>query len=61
MSLALRLTSSPRTEYSLLDPEVPTTPAKTVPVAIPILTGQASFFNSFTRRKAVRMALAASS
>lgn len=36
ISLAAKLTESPKTEYSLLDPEVPTTPVNTVPVEIPI-------------------------
>ena len=34
--LAERFTESPNSEYSLLEPLVPTTPAKTSPVAIPI-------------------------
>lgn len=37
ISLADKLTESPKTEYSLLDPAVPTTPANTIPVAIPML------------------------
>lgn len=32
---AAKLTESPSTEYSLLDPLVPTTPANTLPVATP--------------------------
>mgnify|MGYP003330258313 CR=1 FL=1 len=51
--LADKLTESPNSEYSLLEPLVPTTPQKTNPVAIPILQLQLSFFNSYLRFKAV--------
>ena len=36
ISLLAKLTDVPRTEYSLLDPAEPTTPANTTPVVIPI-------------------------
>lgn len=61
MSLAARLTESPSTEYSRLDPLVPTTPAKTVPVAIPIEHGHLIFYSSRDILKAVKIALVASS
>jgi hypothetical protein len=37
MILAAKFTTSPRTENSFLDPDVPTTPEKTSPDAIPTL------------------------
>ena len=46
INLAAKLTESPNTEYSLLEPLVPTTPANTVPVAIPILHLQLICANS---------------
>lgn len=44
--LAARLTTSPRTENSLRDPVVPTTPLKTSPEEIPILHFVFSIFSS---------------
>eukprot|EP00352_Strombidinopsis_acuminata_P001371 CAMPEP_0176347294 /NCGR_PEP_ID=MMETSP0126-20121128/6938_1 /TAXON_ID=141414 ORGANISM="Strombidinopsis acuminatum, Strain SPMC142" /NCGR_SAMPLE_ID=MMETSP0126 /ASSEMBLY_ACC=CAM_ASM_000229 /LENGTH=65 /DNA_ID=CAMNT_0017695375 /DNA_START=5164 /DNA_END=5361 /DNA_ORIENTATION=- len=62
MILAAKFTVSPRTENSLRDPEVPTTPEKTSPDEIPmlhhVLSISAKLFLMF---KAVRIALAASS
>jgi len=49
------------TEYSLLEPAVPTTPANTLPVPIPILHLQLIYSNSYLRVKAVRTALTGSS
>ena len=51
---------SPNTEYSLLEPLVPTTPQNAVPVAIPILHLQLIFFNSSSNKNAVYIALTAS-
>ncbi len=53
MNLAERLTQSPRTEYSLLEPLVPTTPVNTTPVVIPIEQEQSILFNSLTISNAV--------
>ena len=61
MSLAAKLTLSPKIEYSLLFPLVPTTPAKTRPVVIPIEHAQAMAFKSLIKSIAVRVALTGSS
>ena len=37
INLAERFTQSPKIEYSLLDPLVPTTPQNAIPLEIPIL------------------------
>lgn len=58
INLADKLTQSPRTEYSLLLPEVPTTPANATPVAIPTLHLHSSSFN---KDKPVKIALIGSS
>lgn len=54
MNLADRLTQSPSTEYSLLDPLVPTTPVNTTPVVIPTEQEQSILFNSLTISNAVK-------
>ena len=69
INLAAKFTESPITEYlkniynkySLLDPLVPTTPANTNPVAIPILHLQFIFDNSSYMACDVRIALVGSS
>jgi hypothetical protein len=61
MSLAERLTESPRTEYSLLEPAVPTTPARTIPVAMPILHLQLRKASSYLSINPAMTALTGSS
>ena len=61
ISLAAKLTESPMTLYSLLDPLVPTTPVNTVPVAIPILHLHLMAASCSTNRKPANTALVASS
>jgi hypothetical protein len=61
INLAERFTESPNTEYSRLDPAVPTTPAKTGPVPIPILHLQFICSNSYFKMKAVKTARTGSS
>ena len=61
MKRADKLTESPSAEYSLLDPLVPTTPANTTPVVIPIEHEQLIFFNSLTISTAVNTPLIGSS
>lgn len=61
MILAARFTTSPSTENSFLDPEVPTTPLKTSPEEIPILHEVSILESSLMMLKPVRMARAASS
>lgn len=57
MIRAAKLTQSPNTEYSLLLPEVPTTPQYATPVDIPIATLHFIFFNSDSNKKADYIAL----
>lgn len=62
MILAAKLTESPRQENSFLLPEVPTTPEKTSPVAIPTLHHVLSIFRSSRLMlKAAKIALIGSS
>ena len=61
INLAAKLTVSPITEYSRLDPDVPTTPANTVPVAIPTETEHFIWESSVSREKAVKTARIGSS
>lgn len=61
MNLADKLTESPNTEYSLLDPLVPTTPVNTVPQVIPIEQEQSILLSSLTISIAVNTPLAGSS
>ena len=61
ITLAAKLTTSPRTENSFLEPEVPTTPENTTPVAIPILHQQSNFYSSCRILSPQNIALAASS
>lgn len=57
INLAAKLTESPITEYSLLEPLVPTTPANTVPVTIPIEQLHDILGNSYLINYAVNIAL----
>lgn len=61
INLAERFTESPKTEYSLLEPAVPTTPANTEPVPMPILHLQSILSSSYRRVNAVSTALTGSS
>ncbi len=61
INLAAKLTESPSTEYSLLDPAVPTTPVKANPVAIPILQPQFILYKYSTSYYDANIALAESS
>lgn len=61
ISLAAKLTESPITLYSLLDPLVPTTPVNTVPVAIPILHLHFIAASCSTSKNPANTALVASS
>lgn len=61
ISRAAKLTESPNTEYSLLDPAVPTTPVNANPVAIPILQPQLIRYKYSTNYYDANIALAESS
>jgi hypothetical protein len=56
-----KLTESPKIEYSLLEPLVPTTPVNTIPVVIPTEHEQLILFSSLTISKALKTPLAGSS
>ena len=61
INLAAKLTLSPRTEYSLLEPDVPTIPAKHLPQVIPQETLVLIFLSSLYNYPAAIIALAGSS
>lgn len=57
---AAKLTQSPKIEYSLLDPLVPTTPQNAVPVDTPMAQRHLIFLNYSSKINAVNKALTAS-
>lgn len=60
INLADKFTQSPRHEYSLLEPDVPTIPQNAIPVEIPIAHLHLIFLSYSSNENAVNMALTGS-